>query len=135
MLITITENSMTDISGNWLGTYWQDEIPTRFEAAFVQSGNALTGSILDDSYLGEATVNGDVIGRSLSFTKCYLVTSNAPVTYTGTISQKEDYMQGKWNIGLHYSGSWEARRSGDNLIVDLQTRLAKETLLTTSKNL
>ncbi|MBU7587534.1 MAG: hypothetical protein KAF91_32715 [Nostoc sp. TH1S01] len=126
---------MADISGNWLGTYWQDEMPTRFEAAFVQSGNALTGSILDDNYLGEATVNGEVIGRSLSFVKRYLVTSNAPVTYTGRISQNEDYIQGKWNIGSRYSGSWEARRNGDNLIMDLQTRLEKETVLTTSKNL
>ncbi|MBD2472298.1 hypothetical protein [Nostoc sp. FACHB-145] len=125
---------MADISGNWLGSYWQDGMPTRFEAAFVQGGNALTGSILDDNYLGEATVKGDVIGRSINFTKRYLVTAYAPVTYTGTISQNEDYMQGKWNIGSRYSGSWEARRDGDNLIVDLQTRLEKETLLTTSKN-
>ncbi|MBD0390443.1 MAG: hypothetical protein ICV54_29085 [Nostoc sp. C3-bin3] len=49
---------MADINGNWLGTYWQDEMPNRFEAAFVQSGNILSGSILDDNYLGEAQVSG-----------------------------------------------------------------------------
>jgi hypothetical protein len=43
---------MADLSGNWLGTYWQDEIPSRFEATFVQSGNTFNGSILDDNYLG-----------------------------------------------------------------------------------
>ncbi|MHC5721987.1 MAG: hypothetical protein ACYTX0_60710, partial [Nostoc sp.] len=66
---------MADLSGNWLGTYWQDDIPTRFEATFVQSGNTFSGSILDDNYLGEAQVNGEVIGRTVSFTKRYLITS------------------------------------------------------------
>ena len=125
---------MVDLSGNWLGTYWQDEMPSRFEATFVQSGNVFNGSILDDNYLGEATVSGEINGRSISFTKRYLMTSYAPVAYTGTVSENEDYMQGKWNIGFHYSGLWEARRNGENLIVDLQTRLKKQTLLTTSKN-
>jgi hypothetical protein len=60
---------MADLSGNWLGTYWQDEMPSRFEASFVQSGNIFTGSILDDNYLGEASVSGEVIGRSLSICK------------------------------------------------------------------
>ncbi|MDF5734584.1 MULTISPECIES: hypothetical protein [unclassified Nostoc] len=124
---------MADINGNWLGTYWQDEMPNRFEAAFVQSGNTLSGSILDDNYLGEATVSGEVIGRSISFTKRYLVTSPASVTYIGIVSENEDYMQGKWNIGFQYSGLWEARRSGENLIVDLQTRLEQQTLLTVSR--
>lgn len=126
---------MADLSGNWLGTYWQDEMPSRFEASFVQSGNVFTGSILDDNYLGEASVSGEIIGRSISFTKRYLVTSNAPVTYTGTISENEDYMQGKWNIGSRYSGSWEAKRHGDNLVADLQSRLQQPVLLTTSRNL
>ncbi|WP_373529038.1 hypothetical protein [Nostoc sp.] len=36
----------------------------------------------------------------------------------------------KWNIGLQYSGVWSARRSGENLIVDLQTRLEQQTSLT-----
>ncbi|WP_392478371.1 hypothetical protein [Nostoc sp. C110] len=125
---------MADINGNWLGTYWQDEMPSRFEATFVQSGNVLKGSILDDNYLGEATVSGEVIGRNISFTKLYLITSPSPVTYTGTVSENEDYMQGKWSIGSRYSGLWEARRNGENLIVDLQTLLEKQTVLTTSKN-
>lgn len=123
---------MADINGNWLGTYWQDEMPNRFEATFVQSGNTFNGSILDDNYLGEATVSGEVIGRSISFTKRYLVTSPAPVTYTGTVSENEDYMQGQWNIGSQYSGLWEARRSGENLIVDLQTRLQQQAVSTSS---
>ncbi len=46
------------------------------------------------------------------------------------VSENEDYMQGEWNIGLQYSGLWEARRSGENLIVDLQTRLEQQTSLT-----
>ncbi|MBD2518982.1 hypothetical protein [uncultured Nostoc sp.] len=121
---------MADLSGNWLGTYWQDDIPSRFEATFVQSGNTFSGSILDDNYLGEAQVNGEVIGRTISFTKRYLVTSPVPVRYTGMVSENEDYMQGEWNIGLQCSGVWSARRSGENLIVDLQSRLEQQTSLT-----
>ena len=64
---------MADLSGNWLGSYWQDDIPSRFEVTFVQSGNTFSGSILDDNYLGEAQVNGEVIGRTVSFTKRYCV--------------------------------------------------------------
>ncbi|MHC5598960.1 MAG: hypothetical protein ACYTXC_23970 [Nostoc sp.] len=121
---------MADLSGNWLGTYWQDDIPSRFEATFVQSGNTFSGSILDDNYLGEAQVNGEVIGQTVSFTKRYLISSPVPVRYTGIVSENEDYMQGKWNIGLQYSGVWSARRGGENLIVDLQTRLEQQTSLT-----
>jgi hypothetical protein len=42
----------------------------------------------------------------------------------------EDYMQGKWNISSRYSGQWSARRSAENLVVDLQTRLEQQTSLT-----
>jgi hypothetical protein len=117
---------MADVSGTWLGTYWQEEFPTRFEAALIQSGSALTGRILDDDYLGEAQLTGEVIGRGISFTKCYFTTSPDPVKYVGTVSEDENYMQGQWNIGLRYSGTWEARRSGENLIADLQTRVSKQ---------
>jgi hypothetical protein len=117
---------MADVNGTWLGTYWQSENPTRFEAALVQSGNALTGNILDDSFLGEAQVSGEVIGRSISFSKRYLTTSSAPVDYTGTISEDENFIQGKWKIGRRYSGVWEARRGGDNLTADLENAKRKQ---------
>ncbi|MBW4559856.1 MAG: hypothetical protein KME32_01660 [Mojavia pulchra JT2-VF2] len=123
---------MVDLSGTWLGTYWQEGIPSRFEAVFVQSGNNLSGSILDDNYLGEAQITGEVIGRSISFTKRYLITSPSPIKYIGTLSENEDYIQGKWNIGRRHSGPWEARRSGDNLMAELQTRLEQQIPQTTS---
>lgn len=117
---------MADVNGTWLGTYWQEETPSRFEAVFVQSGNAISGSILDDNYLGEAQISGEVVGRKISFTKRYLITSPAPIKYTGTLSENEDYIQGRWNIGRHYSGPWEARRSGDNLMAELNTRIQQQ---------
>ncbi|AFY31440.1 hypothetical protein [Calothrix sp. PCC 7507] len=120
---------MADVNGTWLGTYWQQGIPSRFEAVLVQSGKTLSGSILDDNYLGEAHLNGEVIGQQISFTKSYLITSPAPIKYTGTLSDNEDYMQGRWNIGRRHSGTWEARRSGDNLMADLQARLKDQTSL------
>ncbi len=118
--------TMADLNGDWLGTYWQSGTPTRFEATFVQSKNSLSGSILDDNYLGEASVSGEVIGRSINFTKCYLITSPHPVKYIGTLSEDENYIQGKWTINPRCFGVWEARRSGENLIVDLQTRLQQQ---------
>jgi hypothetical protein len=120
------KNLMADLTGTWLGTYWQQGIPSRFEAVFVQSGNTLSGSILDDNYLGEARLSGEVMGRSISFTKSYLITSPAPVKYIGRISETEDYIQGQWRIGIGDSGSWEARRSGENLMADLQTRIQQQ---------
>lgn len=123
---------MADVNGNWLGTYWQQGIPSRFEAVLVQSGKTLSGSILDDNYLGEAYLNGEVIGNHISFTKRYLITSPTAIKYTGTVSDNEDYMQGQWNIGRRHSGAWEARRSQDNLMTDLQTRLKQQTSLSNS---
>jgi hypothetical protein len=116
---------MADISGAWLGTYWQEGIPTRFEATFIQSANALSGSILDDCYLGESQVAGELIGRSIRFTKRYLTTSPNPVTYTGTLSEDANAMQGNWSIG-RASGSWEAHRNSEDLMADLKNRLTAD---------
>lgn len=66
---------MADVNGLWLGTYWQEGIPTRFEATLVQGGNTLSGRVLDDNYLGEAQIEGEVVGRTIHFTKRYLTTS------------------------------------------------------------
>jgi hypothetical protein len=120
---------MVDLGGSWLGTYWQEGEPTRFEATLIQGGTALSGSILDDNYLGEAQVIGEIVGRSIRFTKRYLTTSPVPVQYTGTISEDEHHMQGTWSIGAFGSGSWEAHRSGENLVVELRTRLPEAVTL------
>ncbi|MDJ0797696.1 MAG: hypothetical protein QNJ51_12925 [Calothrix sp. MO_167.B12] len=124
---------MSDISGTWLGTYWQQGIPTRFEATLIQSGNTLTGSILDDSYLGEAQLTGEVNGRNVSFLKRYFTTSPDSVRYTGTISTDEDYIQGHWTIDMFNSGPWEARRSGENLCMSVQTAQEKLTSMVIRK--
>lgn len=117
---------MADLSGTWLGTYWQWGVPTRFEATLVQSGNAFQGNILDDSFLGEAKVSGEIVGRSIRFTKSYLTTSSDPIIYTGTLAESEDFMLGQWRIFGFDSGSWEARRSGEELMSSLRSRLANQ---------
>ncbi|WP_096588134.1 hypothetical protein [Calothrix sp. NIES-2098] len=117
---------MADLNGTWLGTYWQQGVPSRFEAVFVQSGSALSGSILDDNYLGEAQITGEVHGRNVRFTKRYLITSPAPINYIGTLSENEDYIKGQWNIGPRFSGPWEAHRSTENLMDELNTRIQKQ---------
>lgn len=67
-----------------------------------------------------------MIGRSISFIKRYLTTSPDSISYSGTLSEDEDFMQGQWNIARWNSGAWEARRSGEDLMADLQTRRAKQ---------
>lgn len=123
-----------NISGAWLGTYWQNGQPTRFEATFVQGNNALSGSILDENYLGEAQLSGEVIGRSIRFTKRYLSSSPTPIDYVGTISEDENSMSGSWQIELgqqsgrarKLSGTWEAHRSDQDLMADLKNRLTQQ---------
>lgn len=115
-----------NISGTWLGTYWQKETPTRFESTFTQGGNILSGSILDDGYLGEAQVTGEVIGRSVWFTKRYLISSPAPIDYSGTLSEDANFISGTWKIGKAFSGTWEAHRSQNDLMADLKNRLAQQ---------
>lgn len=117
---------MINISGTWLGTYWQDGVPTRFEVTFVQSGNALSGNILDDSYLGEAQVSGEVTGRSIRFVKRYLTTSPSSVDYSGTIAEDANFMSGNWKIGRWFSGNWEAHRNNTDLMASLKNRLEQQ---------
>jgi hypothetical protein len=105
---------MANLSGNWLGTYWQLGVATRF----------------DDGSLGEAQLSGEVIGRSIQFTKRYLTQSHYSIIYTGTLSESEDFMQGQWRIGSSNlgginSGQWEARRGGLDLMVSWKARLAE----------
>ncbi len=120
---------MKDINGAWLGTYWQAGVPTRFEATLVQSSNALTGNILDDSALGEALITGSVTGRSIQFTKRYVTGYSHVIEYAGTISEDESFMSGDWKIDYRHSGSWEAHRNSNSLIAELQTRLEKPVAL------
>jgi len=113
---------MADLSGTWLGTYWQAGTPTRFEMIIIQSGNTLSGRVLDDSFLGDAQLTGEVIGRKVSFIKRYFTSSPDLINYTGTLSEDADFMQGRWSIAPWDSGTWEARRSGVALVADLQVK-------------
>ncbi|MEA5598493.1 hypothetical protein [Rivularia sp. UHCC 0363] len=124
---------MADVNGTWMGTYWQYGNPTRFEVVLVQSGNSLTGSVLDDSYLGEAKLSGEVVGRRISFTKRYFTTSTDAVEYVGTISEDEDHIQGKWKINRWYSGSWEARRSGESLSLETKNKVENKVPVVSGK--
>ena len=125
---------MADLNGAWLGTYWQDGQPTRFEATLIQSNNVLTGSILDDGPCGEATLNGEILGRRVSFIKRYVASQPYPVQYTGTVSEDGDYLQGDWTLGGSMgSGTWEARRNADDLMADLTKLLSKQLSLVGSR--
>lgn len=107
---------MADMTGIWLGTYWQWGQPTRFEASLVQGGNTLEGRILDDGYLGEACLSGQLDGVQVGFTKRYFTTSPSPICYTGILSEDGTYVRGHWQIGPFDSGTWEAYRASDLMV-------------------
>jgi hypothetical protein len=117
---------MKSLSGTWLGTYWQQGIPTRFEVALIQSGNTLSGRILDEHPLGEAFLTGEAIAAKVNFLKRYLTGSRHVVVYTGTVGSDRDYMYGRWQINFNQTGHWEAHREGDNLIFDLKAFRQKQ---------
>jgi hypothetical protein len=112
---------MANISGTWLGTYWQFGNPTRFEMTLLQGQNTLSGNILDNSYLGEAVVKGEITGRKVTFSKCYLANSLHCINYVGIISEDEQIMQGNWYESFFNQGKWEAHRQDDNLTLNLDT--------------
>lgn len=128
-----TDSAMTiDLTGTWLGTYWQaNSDPTRFEASLVQGFNTLSGNILDDGCLGEALVTGERLGMGLQFIKRYLSGSHDVVIYTGTIADDGDAMQGSWRIGQgdRWVGTWEAHRKADGLMEELTRQIRNQNLV------
>lgn len=115
-----------NLSGMWLGTYWQNSIPSRFEMTLVHSANTITGNILDDNYLGEANLSGEAIGRKINFTKTYLTGSRGIIYYVGTLSEDGNFISGQWQIDSFNSGNWEAHRSEDNLTLNLDISKVKK---------
>jgi hypothetical protein len=125
---------MANLTGTWLGTYWQDDMPTRFEMVIAQGGNALSGNILDDGNLGEATITGRAIGRNIQFSKRYVSAFQGKILYQGLLSKDENLMQGEWGLKMYSSaygeitdsGRWEATRSENDLSNELTQYLAKK---------
>lgn len=122
---------MADLSGTWLGTYWQQGNQTRFELTLIQSGNALSGRILDDGQLGEATLLGEVLGRRIQFSKSYIKFKQVPINYKGTVTEDGNSMSGTWDFyGKTGFQSWEAHREGENLTFEQKTYQQKTLQLT-----
>jgi hypothetical protein len=124
---------MANLSGTWLGTYWQLSLPTRFELSLLQGGNSLSGNILDNGGLGESIVSGEIQGRSVQFTKQYVMHRYYSIVYEGTVSEDEKRMHGKWWINKE-SGEWEARRGGADLLKELSQKKAEKELLTVGRS-
>ncbi|NEQ52917.1 MAG: hypothetical protein F6K11_22720 [Leptolyngbya sp. SIO3F4] len=116
---------MAELTGPWLGSYWQKNTPTRFEATFVQASNSLSGRIVDDSSLGEAQVEGTVTGRQVTFTKRYFNNPNYTIHYTGTVSEDGNHINGQWRQSAQNTGAWEAHRSDNDLSKELNAILTK----------
>ncbi|MEM9804449.1 MAG: hypothetical protein AAF959_04155 [Cyanobacteria bacterium P01_D01_bin.56] len=116
---------MAELTGPWLGSYWQAKAPTRFEATFVQAQNSLSGRIVDDGPLGEAQVQGDVVGRQVSFTKRYFNNPTYTIRYSGTLSEDGNHISGEWRFDAKHKGPWEAHRNDNDLSKELKAVLAK----------
>lgn len=116
---------MAELTGPWLGSYWQAKTPTRFEATFVQANNSLSGRIVDDSSLGEAQIQGQVTGRQVTFTKKYFKNPSYTIQYTGTVSEDGDHINGQWRLDARHSGPWEAHRSDNALSQEFKAVLTK----------
>ncbi|MEA5465587.1 hypothetical protein [Leptothoe sp. PORK10 BA2] len=116
---------MAELTGPWLGSYWDREAPIRFEATFVQAQNSLIGRIMDDSPLGEAQIQGQVTGRQVTFTKKYFNNPTYTIQYQGTVSEDGDHIHGQWRIDNRHNGAWEAHRSDNDLSKELNALLAK----------
>jgi hypothetical protein len=130
---------MANLSGTWLGTYWQYSLPTRFEMSLLQGGNSLSGNSLDNGGLGEAILSGEVQGRSVQFTKQYVMHRYYSIVYEGTVSEDEKLMsedeklmRGQWWIGQE-SGEWEARRGGEDLLQELMQKKDEKKILTVGR--
>jgi hypothetical protein len=80
---------VTDLSGTWLGSYWQNGKQVRFEFALIHSGNTISGNILDDCYLGEANITGEVIARQIQFSKRYVSVLQPPSIIPGPFQTME----------------------------------------------
>jgi hypothetical protein len=125
---------MANLTGTWLGTYWQEDIPTRFEMVIAQGGNVLSGNILDDDSQREATMTGEAIGRNVQFFKRYISISQGKILYQGLLSEDENLMQGEWILKMYSSvhgemtdsGRWEATRGENDLSNELTQYLAKK---------
>lgn len=87
--------------------------------SLIQSGNSLVGNISDDGRLGEAQLNGEVIGRTVQFSKKYIMHKQSPVNYKGSISEDGNHLFGKWDFyGMLGFQPWEASRNGENLVLE-----------------
>ena len=114
----MSECSANNVSGTWFGNYYYSDLSRScgFEAAFVQQGVSLEGSILDDSGLGEANVAGTFTGGKIDFSKVYHNREYQPVSYMGVISDDGKSLSGAWRIGTLLHGTWKAwRMDGEEL--------------------
>ena len=107
------------IAGSWRGHYSYYNVPdagSGFEVIFIDDGGALTGSVLDDCGLGEASLSGSFSFPSVKFTKVYFARALAPIHYDGTMSEDGKTISGKWLIVESegaMKGSWTAHRTDE----------------------
>lgn len=119
------------VQGSWRGRYFYAGDPTAhgFEAVFIEAEGLVEGNILDDDYLGEATVGGGFNFPHLKFTKTYRAAGTVPVRYQGMMSEDGKTISGRWTINAQeVSGTWTAFRyeDGDEVPIEDLEKLSRQ---------
>lgn len=108
-----------DCSGTWQGRYQYVNAETAimqdfpFSAKFSLSGEYLSGTMSDNSDLGEASISGLVRGNVIVFEKAYGRPELDKVLYYGRINSEGKSMAGRWQLdGKRQSldGAWSAEK-------------------------
>ena len=100
-----------NLSGSWLGTYWQLSRPTAFEMQLLEADGQLFGRIRDLSkLLPEATLSGQHGFGNVSFQKRYIKIFGHVVHYRGAVSADANLIEGEWSFSASMShgetGTW-----------------------------
>ncbi len=128
---------MHNIAGEWRGHYQYRRHPDSgcaFSAFFSENAGTLTGTIVDDSFPGKASLTGSFSFPAIQFTKFYakqgsqienikkqgnttvytIAKFGNPVEYTGSMTEDGKSMSGTWSItsesGVSTTGTWVAHK-------------------------
>ena len=112
---------MSNLTGHWLGVYWQHGQPTEFDMEVTDLGGVISGVIQDQGPLGlRATFSGDHSDCAIRFEKKYLYL-RCYIDYQGNVSSNGLAMSGQWSIrsdsGVGWSdrGLWQAEKTGRSI--------------------
>lgn len=129
-----------DLTGKWAGfyNYPVPAPPVNFEAVLSDAGGRLTGTTAEpDTARGtggtlQAVIDGQRQGSSVSFLKMYDEAGQDydTVHYSGTVASAGDEIEGRWQVGGSWSGTFlmvRARGAGEEAGREAAETIGRET--------